>query len=64
MGLMEADVAYNVIDSIKKDIKNEIYSLPFDKTKAGDFIETVLKHAIRHILQSEQLQLRHLPRDA
>ncbi len=52
MGLMEADVAYNVIDSIKKDIKNEISSLPFDKTKAGDFIETILKHAIGHILQA------------
>jgi len=52
MGLLEADVAYSVIDSIKKDIKNEISSLPFDRTKAGDFIETVLKHAIGHILQS------------
>jgi fused signal recognition particle receptor len=52
MGLLEADVAYNVIDSIKKDIKNEISRLPFDRTKAGDFIETVLKHAINHILQS------------
>ncbi len=52
MGLLEADVAYSVIDSIKKDIRNEISTLPFDKTKAGDFIETVLKHAIAHILQS------------
>jgi fused signal recognition particle receptor len=52
MGLLEADVAYNVIDSIKKDIKNEVSSLPFDKVKAGEFIETVLKHAIGHILQS------------
>jgi len=52
MGLLEADVAYNVIDSIKKDIRNEISSLPFDRTKAGDFIETVLKNAIGHILQS------------
>lgn len=52
MGLLEADVAYTVIDSIKKDIKNEVTSLPFDKSKAGEFIETVLKHAISHILQS------------
>ena len=31
MGLLEADVAYSVIDSIKKDVKQEIKRVPFDK---------------------------------
>lgn len=52
MGLLEADVAYSVIDSIKKDVKQEIRRVPFDKGKAGDLIETVLKNAIGHVLKS------------
>jgi len=52
MGLLEADVAYSVIDSIKKDVKQEIKKIPFDKGKAGDLIETVLKNAIGHVLKS------------
>jgi len=52
MGLLEADVAYSVIDSIKKDIKQEIKNVPFEKSKAGEFIETVLKNAIAHVLKA------------
>jgi fused signal recognition particle receptor len=52
MGLLEADVAYSVIDSIKKDVKQEIKRVPFDKGKAGDLVETVLKNAIGHVLKS------------
>ena len=52
MGLLEADVAYSVIDSIKKDVKQEIKRVPFDKGKAGDLIEIVLKNAIGHVLKS------------
>jgi fused signal recognition particle receptor len=52
MGLLEADVAYSVIDSIKKDVKQEIKKVPFDKGKAGDLVETVLKNAIGHVLKS------------
>jgi fused signal recognition particle receptor len=51
-GLLEADVAYSVIDSIKKDVKQEIKRVPFDKGKAGNLIETVLKNAIGHVLKS------------
>jgi len=51
MGLLEADVAYSVIDSIKKDVKQEIRRVPFDKGKAGDLVETVLKNAISHVLK-------------
>jgi fused signal recognition particle receptor len=50
MGLLEADVAYTVIDSIKKDVKQELKRVPFDKGKAGELVETVLKNAIGHVL--------------
>jgi len=50
MGLLEADVAYSVIDSIKKDVKQEIKRVPFDKGKAGELVESVLKNAIGHVL--------------
>jgi fused signal recognition particle receptor len=50
VGLLESDVAYSVIDSIKKDIKDEIRNTPFARLRSGDFIETVLKNAISHVL--------------
>lgn len=52
MGLLEADVAYTVIDSIKKDVKQQIRRVPFDKGEAGNLVETVLKNAIGHVLKS------------
>lgn len=52
MGLLEADVAYTVIDSIKKDVKQELKRVPFDKGKAGELVETVLKNAIGHVLSA------------
>jgi fused signal recognition particle receptor len=52
MGLLEADVAYSVIDSIKKDVKQEIKRVPFDKGKAGELVETILKNAIGHVLKA------------
>jgi len=55
MGLLEADVAYSVIDSIKKDVKQEIKRVPFDKGKAGELVETVLKNAIGHVLTASHL---------
>jgi fused signal recognition particle receptor len=50
LGLLESDVAYSVIDSIKKDIKEEIRNTPFARLRSGDFVETVLKNAISHVL--------------
>ncbi len=50
VGLLESDVAYSVIDSIKKDIKDEIRNTPFVRLRSGDFVETVLKNAISHVL--------------
>jgi fused signal recognition particle receptor len=63
MGLLEADVAYSVIDSIKKDVKQEIGRVPFDKGKAGDLIETVLKNAIGHVLKSNNFDFNKFIED-
>ncbi len=52
IGLLESDVAYSVIESIKKDIKEEIKDVPFTRAKLGDFVETVLKNAISHVLKT------------
>ncbi|MEM0493157.1 MAG: signal recognition particle-docking protein FtsY [Candidatus Thermoplasmatota archaeon] len=57
IGLLEADVAYSVIESIKKDIKEEIKHVPFDKNKAKDFIKNLLKHAISNVLSSNNFDL-------
>jgi fused signal recognition particle receptor len=50
MGLLESDVAYSVIQSIKKDIKEEIKNVTFSRSKVSDFVKTVLKNAISHVL--------------
>lgn len=52
VGLLESDVAYSVIESIKKDIKGELKDVPFTRTKLGEFVETVLKNAISHVLKT------------
>jgi fused signal recognition particle receptor len=58
MGLLEADVAYSVIDSIKKDVKQELKRVPFDKGKAGELVETVLKNAIGHVLSTNHFDFK------
>jgi fused signal recognition particle receptor len=52
IGLLESDVAYSVIESIKKDIKEEIRDISFSRSKASDFVETILKNAISHVLKT------------
>jgi fused signal recognition particle receptor len=54
MGLLESDVAYSVIQSIKNDIKQELKSVPFYKAKTSEFVETVLKNAISHVLKTNE----------
>jgi len=50
VGLLESDVAYSVIQSIKKDIKNEFRNVSVDRSKVGAFVEEVLRNAISHVL--------------
>ena len=55
VGLLESDVAYSVIESIKKDIKEELKYVSFERGKIGEVVENVLKNAISHVLKSNEL---------
>ena len=55
VGLLESDVAYSVIESIKKDIKEEIKHVPIERGKIGEVVENVLKNAITHVLKSGEI---------
>lgn len=55
IGLLESDVAYNVIESIKKDIKEELKHISVERGKISEIVETVLKNAISHVLMSNEL---------
>ena len=55
IGLLESDVAYSVIESIKKDIKEELKYASFERGKIGELVENVLKNAIEHVLKSNEL---------
>ena len=53
--LLESDVAYSVIESIKKDIKDELKHVSIERGKIGELVETVLKNAVAHVLKSNEL---------
>jgi fused signal recognition particle receptor len=55
VGLLESDVAYSVIESIKKDIKEELKHASFERGKINEMVENVLKNAISHVLKSSEI---------
>ena len=55
IGLLESDVAYSVIESIKQDIKEEIKHVSFERSKVGAIIENILRNAISHVLKSGEM---------
>jgi len=55
VGLLESDVAYSVIESIKDDIKEELMHVSFERSKVGDLVEDVLRNAIAHVLKSSEI---------
>jgi fused signal recognition particle receptor len=55
VGLLESDVAYSVIESIKKDIREELKYASFERGKASEIVENVLKNAISHVLKTSNL---------
>jgi len=59
IGLLESDVAYNVIESIKKDIKEELRKVPIKRGAINETIENVLRHAISHVLESNTFDFEH-----
>jgi len=59
IGLLESDVAYSVIESIKNDIKEELKHTPLQRGKIDEIIEGVLRHAIEHVLESNKLDFQN-----
>ena len=55
VGLLESDVAYSVIESIKKDIKQELQYVSFERGKIGEMVEEILRRAIAHVLESTEV---------
>jgi len=55
IGLLESDVAYSVIESIKNDIKQELGNMSVDRSRIGEIIEEILRNAIGHVLTSAEL---------
>ncbi len=55
VGLLESDVAYSVIESIKKDIKEELKHVSFERSKIEELVESVLRNAISHVLKSNEI---------
>jgi len=55
VGLLESDVAYSVIESIKRDIKEELKYATFERGKINEIVENVLKNAISHVLKSSEI---------
>jgi len=54
IGLLESDVAYSVIESIKQDIKEEIKYISFERLKLGERVEEILRNAISNVLISNE----------
>jgi fused signal recognition particle receptor len=57
IGLLESDVAYSVIESIKKDIKEEIKNVKLPRSKIREFVQGLLKNAITNVLKTGDLDL-------
>lgn len=60
VGLLESDVAYSVIESIKKDIKEELHHASFERSKIGEMVEQVLKNAIAHVLKANEIDFNEV----
>jgi len=55
IGLLESDVAYSVIESIKNDIKEELKYVSVERSKISELVENVLRNAIEHVLKSSEM---------
>ncbi len=55
VGLLESDVAYSVIESIKNDIKEELRHASISRRNIGEVVENVLRNAISNVLMSSEL---------
>jgi len=55
VGLLESDVAFSVIESIKKDIKEELKQISLKRGQISEVVESVLKNAINHVLKTNEI---------
>ncbi|MFW6130953.1 MAG: signal recognition particle receptor subunit alpha, partial [Atribacterota bacterium] len=60
VGLLESDVAYSVVESIKNDVREELKNISFERGKIKEGIEEVLKNAISHVLSSSNIDFDDL----
>lgn len=58
VGLLESDVAYSVIESIKRDIKEELRHVSIERSKVSEAVEKILKNSIAHVLMSSELDFK------
>ena len=57
LALMENNVAVEVIEKIKKDLKNELVDKPIKRTGVEDTISSVLKNSIEGLFQKNSIDL-------
>ena len=57
LALMENNVAVEVIDKIKKDLKNELVDKPIKRTRVEDTISLSLKNSIEGLFQKNNIDL-------
>jgi fused signal recognition particle receptor len=58
IGLLESDVAYSVIESMKRDIKEELRHVSVERSKVGEMVENVLKNSIANVLRASDLDFK------
>lgn len=59
MALMENNVAMEVIEKIKKDLKGQLVEKPIKRTKVGETIQEALKGSIEGLFEASSLDLLH-----
>ena len=57
LALMENNVAVEVVDKIKKDLKNELVEKPIRRTKVEETIQDTLKNSIGDLFEASDLDL-------
>lgn len=61
--LLQNNVAYDVIEAIKDDMREELVGQQVTRTKASDTIEQALKDAVRDVLDQPQIDVDQLIRE-
>lgn len=57
LALMENNVAIEVIEKIKNDLKNELVEKPIRRTKVEETVEELLKHSIESLFEANDFNL-------